>query len=80
MKSRPEIAFFGAALQHIGFPITLMLTAIISLVGVIMIRKGLSFPIPITEERKQEKLKESMDIDAISSEVDSSDSPKEEWN
>ncbi|MFX0053564.1 MAG: hypothetical protein ACFFAD_01430 [Candidatus Hermodarchaeota archaeon] len=49
----PQIAFFGASIQHIGFPITLAITGLISLVGVLMIRKGLSYPIPITEERKQ---------------------------
>ncbi|MFX0107689.1 MAG: MFS transporter [Candidatus Hodarchaeota archaeon] len=51
----PQIAIFGAAIQYIGFPVTLAITGLISLVGVLMIRKGLSFPIPITEERKRAK-------------------------
>jgi MFS family permease len=48
----PQIALFGASIQYIGFPITLAITGLISLVGILMIRKGLSYPIPITEERK----------------------------
>ncbi|MHA2066733.1 MAG: hypothetical protein ACXABY_20365 [Candidatus Thorarchaeota archaeon] len=47
----PQIAIFGALIQYIGFPLTLAITGLISLVGVLMIRKGLSYPIPITEER-----------------------------
>jgi MFS family permease len=53
----PQIAFFGALIQYIGFPLTLAITGIISLVGVLMIRKGLSYPIPITKERRQAKEK-----------------------
>ncbi|MGY5879199.1 MAG: hypothetical protein RTV31_03065 [Candidatus Thorarchaeota archaeon] len=51
----PQIAIFGFALQYIGFPITLSLIGMIALGAVLLIRKGLSFPIPVTEERKKAK-------------------------
>jgi hypothetical protein len=51
----PQIAIFGAAIQFIGFPATLVFTGLVSLAGVLMIRKGLSYPIPVTEESKRAK-------------------------
>jgi sugar phosphate permease len=47
----PQIAILGYVLQYIGFPITLSLIGMIALCGVLLIRKGFSYPIPITEER-----------------------------
>ncbi|MFW9794039.1 MAG: MFS transporter [Candidatus Thorarchaeota archaeon] len=52
----PQIVFFGFTIQlesqmhDFGFPISLMLCALVSLVGVLMIRKGLSYPVPKSEE------------------------------
>jgi hypothetical protein len=46
----PQIAFFGYTIQTFGFPVSLMLCALVSLVGVFMIRRGLSYPIPTPEE------------------------------
>ncbi|NHJ13120.1 MAG: hypothetical protein EAX95_05550 [Candidatus Thorarchaeota archaeon] len=57
----PQITVFGAAIQYVGFPITLVLTAMIPPAGVLMIQKGLSFPIPIVEERKLTKTQESLE-------------------
>jgi MFS family permease len=74
----PQIAIFGAAIQYIGFPVTLTLTAIISLVGVLMIRKGLSFPIPITEERKRPEVQEPAEVDAFIPEPESYDNPADD--
>lgn len=34
----------------IGFPVSLMICALISLIGVLMLRKGLSYPVPVPEE------------------------------
>lgn len=46
----PQIAFFGYALQYIGFPISLLLLGVVALCGVLLIRKGLSFPIPVVKD------------------------------
>jgi MFS family permease len=42
----PQIAFFGFLIPLWGIPTTLFLCGIISLIGVLMIRKGLSYPKP----------------------------------
>jgi MFS family permease len=46
----PQIVIIGFTIQNLGFPISLMICALISLIGVLMIRKGLSYPIPVPEE------------------------------
>ena len=46
----PQIILIGFILQYFGFSISLVILAIFSLLGVILIRKGLSHPIPIPEE------------------------------
>ncbi|MHA1480921.1 MAG: hypothetical protein ACTSQZ_05820, partial [Candidatus Thorarchaeota archaeon] len=46
----PQIIIIGATIQYLGFPISLALCAIISLLGVLMVRKGLSYPIPVSED------------------------------
>jgi hypothetical protein len=46
----PQIWFFGWLIPTIGFPLTLMLCGLVSLVGVLLIRKGLHQPKPVLEE------------------------------
>ena len=46
----PQIVIIGFTIQNLGFPISLIICALVSLVGVLMIRKGLSYPIPAPEE------------------------------
>ncbi|MFW9797983.1 MAG: hypothetical protein ACFFE2_13160, partial [Candidatus Thorarchaeota archaeon] len=46
----PQIAIIGFTIQYLGFPISLMICALISLIGVLMIQKGLSYPVPTPEE------------------------------
>lgn len=49
----PQIAIFGWLIPAAGFPITMTLCAIISLVGVLMIAKGLSHPKPLANDIEQ---------------------------
>ncbi|UCE10926.1 MAG: MFS transporter [Candidatus Thorarchaeota archaeon] len=51
----PQIAFFGWLLSVIGFPITLAIISAISLGGVFLIRRGLSYPIPKAHDDSQDK-------------------------
>jgi MFS family permease len=74
----PQIAIFGAAIQFIGFPATLVFTGFVSLIGVLMIRKGLSYPIPVTEERKQAKEQEAAMEQATIEEIESNPSGEAE--
>ncbi|MFW9803489.1 MAG: MFS transporter [Candidatus Thorarchaeota archaeon] len=46
----PQIWFFGWSIPTIGFPLTLMLCGMVSLIGVLLIRKGLHQPKPVLEE------------------------------
>ncbi|MCK5265316.1 MAG: hypothetical protein KAR03_06880, partial [Candidatus Thorarchaeota archaeon] len=46
----PQIVVFGVTIQYLGFPVSLILCSLVSIVGVLMIRKGLSYPIPTTKE------------------------------
>lgn len=50
MLAIPQIVIFGVTIQYFGFPISLMLCALVSLVGVLMVRRGLSYPVPTPEE------------------------------
>jgi MFS family permease len=50
----PQIAFFGWLIPTAGFPLTLVLCALISLLGVGMVRKGLSYPKPVIAEGASE--------------------------
>jgi MFS family permease len=50
MLALPQIVIIGFTIQHFGFPVSLTICALISLVGVLMIKKGLSYPIPTPEE------------------------------
>lgn len=50
----PQIAIFGWLIPLAGFPLTMAACGLISLLGVVMIRKGLSYPKPTpTEEAAQ---------------------------
>ncbi|RDE15891.1 MAG: hypothetical protein C4K49_05445 [Candidatus Thorarchaeota archaeon] len=44
----PQIALFGWLIPRWGFPLTLVSCGIVSLMGVIMISKGLKYPLPVT--------------------------------
>jgi len=54
----PQIVIIGFTIQHFGFPLSLIICAIVSLVGVVMIRKGLSYPVPVPEVETWGALKE----------------------
>ncbi len=49
----PQIAIFGWLIPTAGFPVTMTLCAIISLVGVFMIANGLSHPKPLAKDIEQ---------------------------
>lgn len=46
----PQIVAVGFIIQYLSFPIALIMCAILSLIGVLMIQRGLSYPIPTPEE------------------------------
>jgi MFS family permease len=46
----PQIWFFGWLIPTIGFPLTLILCGLVSLIGVSLIRKGLHQPKPLLEQ------------------------------
>ena len=46
----PQIVVFGVTIQYLGFPVSLILCSLVSIVGVLMIRKGLSYQIQTTKE------------------------------
>jgi MFS family permease len=60
----PQIVFFGWSISTIGFPTTLLLCGVVSLLGVILIRHGLSKPKPVVQDHvgfkpSQEEIDES---------------------
>ncbi len=66
----PQIVIFGVTIQYLGFPVSLMLCALVSLVGVFMVRKGLSYPIPIPEEETWGSPETPVGIEIIDDEVE----------
>jgi MFS family permease len=58
----PQIVIIGFVIQSLGFPTALVLCALFSLIGVLMIRKGLSYPIPMPEEETWRAPKEEPTI------------------
>jgi MFS family permease len=58
MLALPQIVIIGFTIQNFGFPVSLVICATISLVGVLMIRKGLSYPVPVPEEETRGAPKE----------------------
>jgi MFS family permease len=46
----PQIVVVGFVIQYLSFPVALVLCALISFVGVLMIHRGLSYPIPEPDE------------------------------
>jgi MFS family permease len=64
--SMPLIAFFGWLLpQSGGFSLTLLLCAIISLVGTMMIREAFKNPIPVAEAVVEADKKESEEVEKL---------------
>ncbi|MHA1934689.1 MAG: MFS transporter [Candidatus Thorarchaeota archaeon] len=51
----PQIWIFGWLIPVVGFPITLVSCAMVSLVGVLMIRRGLNQPKPVPSDVQQDK-------------------------
>lgn len=51
----PQIGLFGFLIPTVGFPMTLTLCGVVSLIGVLLTRKGLSFPKPILSEESWAK-------------------------
>ncbi|MHA2243184.1 MAG: hypothetical protein ACXACE_16430, partial [Candidatus Thorarchaeota archaeon] len=51
----PQIWIFGWLIPVVGFPITLVSCAMVSLVGVLMIRRGLNQPKPEPTDVQQDK-------------------------
>jgi len=62
MIAIPQIAFFGWLIPAGGLPITLAISAFISLIGVIMIRKGLDYPKPVADIEEEG---EKSELDAV---------------
>lgn len=54
----PQIVIVGFVIQYIGFLYALAMCGLVSLLGVLMIRKGLSYPVPTPEEETWATLKE----------------------
>ncbi|MGY5853398.1 MAG: MFS transporter [Candidatus Thorarchaeota archaeon] len=59
----PQIVIVGFVIQYLGFPVALMMCGLVSFIGVLMIRKGLSYPVPTPEEETWGSQKEEPPID-----------------
>lgn len=71
----PQIVIVGFVIQYLGFPIALMMCGMVSFIGVLMIRKGLSYPVPTPEEEtwgapKEEPLVDLEELTDIEIDVD----------
>jgi MFS family permease len=72
----PQIVIIGYSIQFLGFPISLLICALISVVGVLMIRKGFSYPVPIPEDEIWGAPKEESPVgfeDVLEPEIDVDD-------
>ncbi|MHA3963672.1 MAG: hypothetical protein AM325_009045, partial [Candidatus Thorarchaeota archaeon SMTZ1-45] len=69
LLSTPQIAMFGWLIPRIGFPMTLLLCACVSLVGVLIIRYALTLEKPVIER----KTPESESVEAIKKHANASD-------
>ncbi len=58
----PQIVIVGFVIQYLSFPVALVMCATLSFVGVLMIHRGLSHPIPIPEEETWGAQKEESQI------------------
>jgi MFS family permease len=54
LLAMPQIAFFGWLIPNAGFSITMTLCAFISLIGALMIAKGLSHPKPLANDVQED--------------------------
>jgi MFS family permease len=50
--SMPQITFFGWIIQEYGVPLALILCSVIALIGVALLHKGLTYPIPTPAEEQ----------------------------
>jgi hypothetical protein len=66
----PQIGIYGWLINLIGFPVTLVLCGLVSVGGVIVIRRGLAKPRPIIEELKEESATKVDCSPAIPLEID----------
>ncbi|MFW9976317.1 MAG: MFS transporter [Candidatus Thorarchaeota archaeon] len=64
----PQILIIGPAIENVGFIPALVFCAVISGIGVLLVRKGLSYPMPILDEAKQESLAKIIEDDIESME------------
>ena len=51
--SIPQITFFGWIIQFYGVPLALILCSAIAMIGVALLHKGLTFPIPSHDDEKE---------------------------
>ncbi|MFW9918699.1 MAG: MFS transporter [Candidatus Thorarchaeota archaeon] len=65
LLAMPQIALFGWLIPNAGFPITMTLCAAISIIGVIMIAKGLSHPKPIASDISPQGHHDEMTIEVV---------------
>lgn len=56
--SMPQITLFGWVITEYGVPLALILCSLISFVGVLLMRRGLSYPIPTEEESVESEVAE----------------------
>ncbi len=78
----PQIALFGWLTRIWGFPLTLLSCGLISLLGVLMIRKGMKFPRPVAADvptvattTQKEEGRESLADPLNETDADSSNEP-----
>ncbi len=64
----PQIALFGWLIPNAGFSITMTLCAAISILGVIMIAKGLSHPKPLANDVSNDVQHDEMTIEVVAEE------------
>jgi MFS family permease len=62
----PQIIVIGPSIQYIGFPAALVFCAVISGIGALMVRRGLSYPMPLLDEKPRDvQSEETTDEDVI---------------
>lgn len=63
----PQILIVGPAIENVGFIPPLFFCATVTVIGVLLVRKGFSYPMPILDESKQESPAQSSaeDLESI---------------
>ncbi len=56
--SMPQISLYGWIITEYGVPLALILCSLVSFVGVLLMRRGLSYPIPTEEESVESEVAE----------------------